>query len=361
MKHICELKKILEQHFDWNKSRLTVMVNLLIGLFIVRTVNLSDLSIVLFSKAKTDSNYKRIQRFFKWIVSVNDANYLLTQFVILVLNLKNRMNDLVLDRTDWKFGKKHINILTLGVNIKGLAIPLAWISLGRAGNSKTADRISLLSRIINEIKIKSLTADREFIGEEWFKFLLNSNIPIYIRIKEDTQVLSKNGQYTIGLRDVFEKVKPCGKKVLKGSYRVLGVDVNLVASRNPDGELLIVLTNRCPYKALKKYKKRWSIETLFGYFKTKGFNFEDTHMTDPEELAAWMLLLTIAVTWVMKTSLMFNEKSSVATHGRRRRSVFRNGFDKLRRSLIYPLEEGLKELFHYIYILRNPKCPLDMV
>ena len=160
---------------------------------------------------------------------------------------------------------------------------------------------------------------------------------------------------------MFEKVKPCGKKVLKGSYRVLGVDVNLVASRNPDGELLIVLTNRCPYKALKKYKKRWSIETLFGYFKTKGFNFEDTHMTDPEKLAAWMLLLTIAVTWVMKTSLMFNEKSSVATHGRRRRSVFRNGFDKLRRSLIYPLEEGLKELFHYIYILRNPKCPLDMV
>lgn len=361
MKHICELKKILEQHFDWNKSRLTVMTNLLIGLFIVRTVNLSDLATVLFSKAKIESNYKRIQRFFKWIISIEEANYLITEFVILVLNLKNRRNDLVLDRTNWKFGKNHINILTLGVNIKGVAVPLAWISLGRAGNSKTADRISILSRIMNEIKIKSLTADREFIGESWFKFLLNSNIPIYIRIKEDTQVLSKNGQYTISLRDLFEKVKPCGKKVLKRSYRVLGLDVNLAASRNPDGELLIVLTNRCPYKALKKYRKRWSIETLFGYFKTKGFNFEDTHMTDPDKVGAWMLLLTIAVTWVMKTSLMLNEKNSLAGHSRRRKSVFRNGFEKLRRSLIHPLGEGMRELCRYIYLLKDPKCPLDMV
>ena len=191
--------------------------------------------------------------------------------------------------------------------------------------------------------------------------MLNSNIPIYIRIKEDTQVLSKNGQYTIALRDLFEKVKPCGRKVLKGSYKVLGVDVNLAASRNPEGELLIVLTNRCPYKALKKYKKRWAIETLFGYFKTKGFNFEDTHMTDPDKIAAWMLLLTISATWTMKTSLMLKEKVRVAAHGRPRKSIFRNEFEKLRRCLLYPLEDRWEELFHYIYLLWKPKCPLDMV
>lgn len=361
MKHICELKSILEQHFDWNKSRLTVMVNLLIGLFIVRTVNLSDLSTVLFSEAKIESNYKRLQRFFKWLISINDTNYLLTKFVILVLGLKNKKNDLALDRTDWKFGKKHINILTLGVNVKGVAIPLAWISLGRAGNSRTVDRISILSKIINEIEIKSLTADREFIGEEWFKFLINSKIPIYIRIKEDTQVLSKNGQYTIALRDLFEKMRSGGRRILKGQYKVLGVDVNLAASRNYEGELLIVLTNRCPYKALKKYKKRWAIETLFGYFKTKGFNFEDTHMTDPNKVASWMLLLTIAVTWTMKASLAIKEKVHVATHGRPRKGIFRTGFDKLRRCLIQPSGDSLKELLWYIYLLRTIKSPVGMV
>ena len=59
MKHICELKNILAEHFDWNKSRLTVLANVLIGLFVVRTVNLSDLSTVLYSEAKISSNYKK--------------------------------------------------------------------------------------------------------------------------------------------------------------------------------------------------------------------------------------------------------------------------------------------------------------
>jgi hypothetical protein len=288
------------------------------------------------------------------LVSVSNYNYLTMKFVILVLGLKNKKNDLVLDRTDWKFGKKHINILTLGVNVKGVAIPLVWISLGRAGNSKTADRIELLKKVINEIEIKSLTADREFIGEEWFKFLLQANIPIYIRIKKDTQVVRRNNHYTISLKDLFAKLKQGKKKVLKGQYTVLGLEVNLAASRNNKGELLIVLTNRCPYKALKIYKKRWSIETLFGYFKTKGFNFEDTHMTDVNKIASWMLLLTIVVTWTMKTSLVLKEKEQKATHGRLRKSIFRVGFERLKRCLSQPLDR-LKELLECLKLLRRKK------
>jgi hypothetical protein len=364
MKHICELKNILAEHFDWNKSRLTVLTNVLIGLFVVRTVNLSDLSTVLYSEAKISSNYKRLQRFFKWLISVNNYTYLTMKFVIMVLGLKNKKNDLSLDRTDWKFGKKHINILTLGVNVKGVAIPLVWISLGRAGNSKTADRIELLKKVINELEIKSLTADREFIGEEWFKFLLQANIPIYIRIKKDTQVVRRNHHYTISLKDLFAKLKQGKKKVLKGQYTVLGLEVNLAASRNNKGELLIVLTNRCPYKALKIYKKRWSIETLFGYFKTKGFNFEDTHMTDVNKIASWMLLLTIVVTWTMKTSLVLKEKEQKATHGRLRKSIFRVGFERLKRCLSQPLDR-LKELLEYLKLLLRKKtrcrCVLRVV
>ncbi|MBS4162735.1 hypothetical protein PRO82_000012 [Candidatus Protochlamydia amoebophila] len=50
----------------------------------------------------------------------------------------------------------------------------------------------------------------------------------------------------------------CGKKkVFKGHHTLLRVSVQIAASRNYQGELLIVLTNVCPYKALKMYKKRW--------------------------------------------------------------------------------------------------------
>jgi Transposase DDE domain len=156
------------------------------------------------------------------------------------------------------------------------------------------------------------------------------------------------------LKDLFAKLKQGKKKVLKGQYTVLGLEVNLAASRNNKGELLIVLTNRCPYKALKIYKTRWSIETLFGYFKTKGFNFEDTHMTDVNKIASWMLLLTIVVTWTMKTSLTLKEKDQKATHGRLRKSIFRIGFEKLKRCLSQPLAR-LKDLLEYLKFLRRKK------
>ncbi|MBS4162736.1 hypothetical protein PRO82_000013 [Candidatus Protochlamydia amoebophila] len=50
--------------------------------------------------------------------------------------------------------------------------------------------------------INLFTADREFIGFEWFEFLINSKIPSYIRVKEDTQVLHPKENYTVGLREM---------------------------------------------------------------------------------------------------------------------------------------------------------------
>ncbi len=33
------------------------------------------------------------------------------------------------------------------------------------------------------------------------------------------------------------------------------------------------------------YAQRWGIETLFGIFKSRGFNLEDTHLIDSERLS----------------------------------------------------------------------------
>ena len=64
--------------------------------------------------------------------------------------------------------------------------------LGRAGsrrNSCTEDRIAILRRAIERFgaeKIEALLADREFIGKEWFDFLIANKIPFVIRIKQNS-------------------------------------------------------------------------------------------------------------------------------------------------------------------------------
>jgi hypothetical protein len=56
--------------------------------------------------------------------------------------------ELTLDRTNWRWGKKSINILMLAMVYKGIAIPIYWLLLNKRGNSNTRERIALLKRFI---------------------------------------------------------------------------------------------------------------------------------------------------------------------------------------------------------------------
>lgn len=54
---------------------------------------------------------------------------------------------LTLDRTHWQFGKTEINFLVLGVAHQGMALPVMWTVLDKAGNSDTEERTALLNAL----------------------------------------------------------------------------------------------------------------------------------------------------------------------------------------------------------------------
>jgi len=111
-----------------------------------------------------------------------------------------------------------------------------------------------------------------------------------------------------------------------------------------------------PKMALKIYKRRWSIETLFAYLKTKGFGFEDTHMSDKKKIEAWMFILTLALVWTLKTRLAIKHVAKYAKHGRKRKSLFRCCFELIKRYLSN-FEQYLKELLTYVRLLSFSKKP----
>ena len=83
----------------------------------------------------------------------------------------------------------NINILVLAVAYHGVAIPLLWVFLDKRGNSNSHERIALLKHFLMEFghdRIQCLTADREFIGTDWVKFLKRHRIRFRIRIKRNT-------------------------------------------------------------------------------------------------------------------------------------------------------------------------------
>ena len=118
----------------------------------------------------------------------------------------------------------------------------------------------------------------------------------------------------------------------------------------PDGELLIVATDELSGFAIKKYGLRREIETLFACLKSKGFNFEDTHITKPERSEKLLVLLTIAFCWAHKTGEWKHEQKpiEIKKHGRKAVSYFRYGLDVLRDIVLNGVQQVENFLDHIV-------------
>lgn len=316
--------------FDWHGARIAFLSQFLVALIRVRTVNFADIATAFCGETKPDSHYRRIQRFFK---DFPLSRAQVAAAVVQWLPLGQRWL-LCLDRTNWKLGALDINILVLAVAYKGVAIPLLWLLLDKRGNSNSLERIGLLKHFLIEFgheRIQCLTADREFIGTDWIKFLKRQRIRFRIRIKRNTLVSNPSGTSDMAAFRFFQNGRMGEVRLLPRLRRVWGMTVFVVGLRLKN-DYLILITAEAPETALDDYAQRWEMETLFGCLKSRGFNFEDTHLTKLERISKLLGLLTLALCWCLRMGEWLHEQKSIPLkkHGRRAKSLFRHGLDRLR-------------------------------
>ena len=275
----------------------------------------------------------------------------ITSFVFDRFSLKGKCM-LVIDRTNWKFGKIHLNLLAISIVYQGIAIPIYWKNLSKGGSSSTDHRMYAMVKTIYSIgktRIRCLLADREFIGLEWMRWLVQSNLPFVIRIKENTLIgRQPNDPYPTNALGVFRSLPYKKQKYKKKPYYLKDLPVYLSASRSPSGDFLIVATMRFDRTALWLYKRRWEIETLFGCLKTKGFNLENTHLTG-KRLEKLLFVMVISFCWAYLAGLDRAQGKPISKkkHGRSCISLFRYGYDLLRQALFQGLSH-LKKYFKYL-------------
>lgn len=332
MKHISELRTILSHFFDWHKCRLDCLGQIIQALFVVRTINLTQVASAFKSEVKEESSYRRVCRFFTGF-TIDMSKIVLLIFRLFPLGDKCT---LILDRTNWKWGKIPINILMLSISYRGIGIPLFWVVLDLEGNSCADDRIDLMKRVLGRLgigRIEVLLADREFIGTEWFSFLIEQKIPFIIRVKQNCVVeIEEGGKLPIGrLRKWLSQ-----KKVVNYPINLWGLSLYVSIERRKGAkEQMIVVSNFKFEDPLRMYRRRWEIETMFGCLKTRGFRMEDTHITDPDKIEKVIFVLAIALCWAYRIGDIQDRAQpiEVKAHGRRARSLFREGLNLIRRAI----------------------------
>lgn len=325
----------VSRNIGLSNDRRHTLVVLIQGLINARTVNLTHLAGTFHGQAKLSSNYRRLQRFFQYVRLDGDW---LAKALMALLGLAPPYR-LCLDRTNWKVGRKDVNLLVLCIVTQRARIPVLWHILDHGGSSNMKQRQALLVRfmaLFGKQSIKLLLADLEFIGNQWFEFLVENHIPFVIRVKGGFHVRLDDGYEgplerlvrSAASRRRLMKAKGC----FVGMQKCFDAALSFGAVRLRDGTWMIVATDRNPRKALNAYKQRWQIECLFGDTKTRGFNMEDTRLTQPAKLAVLLAIVALAIAWTHACATAIKPQGDIARakHGYRRKSWFRTGFDILR-------------------------------
>lgn len=105
------------------------------------------------------------------------------------------------------------------------------------------------------------------------------------------------------------------------------------------------------------------VETPFGCLKSRGLNFEDTHLTDTKRLAKLMDLLALAFAWTCKTGQLRNEQNPILfkkTLRRPLKSLFRHGLDFLR-NIALNLNEKSQGFPWALEVLSCTSCRISLL
>lgn len=347
-----QIKALLVNHMTEKKSTLDLMISCSLGLISGMSVRQRTMALHLNDTTETDSVIRKIQRFF---AERTISFYDLSRAIFNALNPGKKVT-IVIDRTNWDFGSKHINVLVAAMIVGNSAIPLVWETFSKKGNSNTAERKRLIKRLLDVIgkeNIEVILADREFIGSEWLLFLYELGLPFAIRIKKNFFV--EHEGKTQNALFLFYGVKR--GKTLRKHVIINGMQLIAEATRSSQGELVIVIGTHTDTGLLSTYRTRWLIELFFKSCKSSGFYFEETHMTDPRRIDLLMGLIAIATTIVVKIGIrrIFYQKIPVKNHGRRLYSTFTYGLQLIQESLIRePIGALLQVMIDALNFLTQP-------
>ena len=351
-----QLISILRQSLSgkMNLTRIRFFGMFICSLCKVQTVCFEKLAVAFETGAKAPSSLRRIQRFM--------AEYALDTDLIACLIFKMLPHKppyrLAMDRTNWKFGQTNINVLTLAIVYQGVAFPILISMLDKRGNSHTQERIAIMERYIHLFgreTIDCLLADREFVGERWINYLNSHWIRYYIRIRENFYVDNPRTGNRFKAFWAFNDLK-CGEcRSLPQIYRVNGQLCYLSASKvkNKHGtpELQIIISFNRPDDAQQIYKERWQIETAFRALKSSGFNIEHTHLDDISRIEKLFSMVMVAFAWAYVVGIFVNQNIKairILKHGRRAKSLFKNGLEIIANVLLNPKEPTKLNIYQFL-------------
>lgn len=329
-----QITGVLAGKLSWNKARLDCFALFIASVLLQRTVNLVLLSVCSHRKGQTLSAYRRFQRFLSGFdLPMPDVG----KFILGLLPKPKEGFVLTMDRCVWQFGSTPINLLFIGVVLGKMCFPIAWCSLPKRtdyGCSNPSSRMRVLEaalQVLGGRQVRVLLMDREFGGKRWLGHLDKRGVAYVVRVKSNIWIGTRKadwlGRGSRWKKHRHERFKVCDQDVYFAGKSI----ASQRASR------LLVISNRFRgVEALELYRLRWGIELFFAHLKSRGLNFEDTHLRTGKRIERLCAVLAVAFVIAYRNGVRVQASVGcvLKKHGYRAKSLFRSGLEQIIRAFI---------------------------
>jgi hypothetical protein len=234
-------------------------------------------------------------------------------------------------------------VLMASVLYQGRAIPLLWtVVKGKKGHLPQELHCALVGRLQQVIPPTAtvvVLGDGEFDGIELQATIRTAGWDYVCRTASNITIYAHDRVFTVGdlplrrgksvaIGDVEMTLARYGPVLLLGVW-----------DEDQDAPIYLISSLRDADAALERYRMRFRIECLFANQKSRGFQIQKSHLSDPARLARLLIATSLAYLWVHAIAVFAQEQNWVSQFHRTDRcdlSLFQIGI----RALRYAHREG---------------------
>jgi len=324
------LKRMMPSQTQGHVVTLAMMIT---GIVMGRKAQLAPMSTEVPHAAKDKSIEKRMRR---WVKNgrVEVDVYFLPYARALLAGLAE--NTLLLAMDGSTVGRGCM-VLMVGVVYHKRALPIAWVVYqGKKGHASAETHISVLEVVRGLIPKGAdviLLGDGEYDSVDMLSWVeQHTDWGIVARTASDTHVY-RDGEWT-SLAELG--VQPGGLISLPEvlfTHQSFG-PTHVIAwwDQAYDDPLYLVTNLELAQEACYWYRRRYRIETLFSDKKSRGFQIDKSHLSDPARLARLFIATSLAYIWMICLGLQAIQQDHTHLIDRADRidkSMFRLGLDWL--------------------------------
>jgi len=291
---------------------LTTLAAMICGIIMGKSCQLPTMARKVPDGAKAESRAKRFSRFIQ-NERIDFESYYLPFVKELLIHLA-QTRDLAFIIDGSEVGHECITLMISLVYSKR-ALPITWLVVkgckGHLSEQLHLELLSQLQAILPQNCQAIFLGDGEFDGIELQMALQSMGLRYVCRTAKNTQLYEDDLPFSFSdlVLQRGDRIDVPNVWFTKEGYG----PVTVIARWGMDyKEPIFLVTNiELVSEAVYWYKKRFQIETFFSDEKSRGFNLDKSHLSDPQRLAVLMIAACLAYLWIIYLGLVAVRKDLV--------------------------------------------------